>query len=128
MGCYGGFASARLCVLEEMQELFARVFVSLNHYFAHEFRAAHESTNTARLLKLLDEEEGGIFVTMDWKMKFLSYVYRESQSDFFGKRGYPWHGVMASKNPASLQALESRSCPRTRVRARACTRSSTSTR
>lgn len=28
---------------------------------------------------------------MDWEMKFLPFIYRETQSDFFGKRGISWH-------------------------------------
>lgn len=27
-------------------------------------------------------------------MKFLSMSFREAMSDFFGKAGMPWHGVM----------------------------------
>ena len=33
-------------------------------------------------------------ITLDWKMKFLAYLFRESQAEFFGKKGIPWHGVM----------------------------------
>ena len=32
---------------------------------------------------------------MDWKMKFMSLVFRESQAQWFGKAGIPWHGAMA---------------------------------
>lgn len=28
------------------------------------------------------------------QMKFLSMSFREAMSDFFGKAGMPWHGVM----------------------------------
>ncbi len=30
-------------------------------------------------------------VTEDWAMKFLPQKYRESQFDWFGKRGISWH-------------------------------------
>jgi hypothetical protein len=70
----------------------------LNHYYAHEYRAAHESSIAERSLEMLDEH--GILVTMDWKMKFLAYLYRESQSSFFGKAGIAWHGVMVIRKDA----------------------------
>ena len=28
---------------------------------------------------------------MDWAMKYLPFQFRETQSDFFGKRGVSWH-------------------------------------
>ncbi|KAJ1447934.1 hypothetical protein M885DRAFT_575144 [Pelagophyceae sp. CCMP2097] len=42
----------RAAALEETAELIRRAFVYLKHYNAHEFRAAHESANLARLLEL----------------------------------------------------------------------------
>jgi hypothetical protein len=28
---------------------------------------------------------------MDWAMKWIEVKYREKQSDWFGKKGLPWH-------------------------------------
>lgn len=30
-------------------------------------------------------------IIMDWAMKFLPVCFRESQSEWFGKKGRPWH-------------------------------------
>jgi hypothetical protein len=87
-----------LLQLDEVEELANRAFTSLHHYYAHEYRAAHESSIAERSLEMLDEH--GILVTMDWKMKFLAYLYRESQQSFFGKAGIGWHGVMVMRKLA----------------------------
>jgi hypothetical protein len=41
------------------------------------------------VLRLLDEKT--VFIVNDWAMKFLPQRYRESQQDWFGKRGISWH-------------------------------------
>ena len=33
----------------------------------------------------------------DWAMKYLPRKYRESQKDWFGKRGFPWHITVATR-------------------------------
>lgn len=40
-------------------------------------------------LSLLDEST--VLIVNDWAMKFIPQKYRESQSDWFGKRGISWH-------------------------------------
>lgn len=32
-----------------------------------------------------------VLITQDWAMKFLPQKYRETQTDWFGKRGISWH-------------------------------------
>ena len=36
-------------------------------------------------------DETSVFLVQDWAMKYLPRKYRESQTDWFGKRGIPWH-------------------------------------
>lgn len=38
-----------------------------------------------------------IFLVLDWVMKYLPRKFRESQSDWFGKRGISWHIAVAIK-------------------------------
>jgi len=47
------------------------------------------------LLEKLDE--ASVLLVQDWAMKYLPRKYRESQTDWFGKRGIPWHVTVASK-------------------------------
>ena len=45
-----------------------------------------------------------VHITQDWAMKFLPQKYRETQSDWFGKRGISWHiSVVARKEDEKLQ-------------------------
>ena len=55
-------------------------------------RAAHESAVPSRILENLGD--GECMTTADWKMKFMAFQFREAQTNFFGKRGIPWHGIM----------------------------------
>lgn len=41
---------------------------------------------------ILDKlDNTSVLLVADWAMKWLPTKYREAQSDFFGKRGLPWH-------------------------------------
>ena len=46
-------------------------------------------TKTRLAINALDENSGLVF--SDWAMKFIPQRYRESQQDWFGKRGMSWH-------------------------------------
>lgn len=51
-------------------------------------------------------KENEIFIVCDWAMKFLPRKYREDQSDWFAKRGIPWHlSIAFRKISNSLQSL-----------------------
>ena len=39
-----------------------------------------------------------IVLVLDWAMKFLPRKFRESQSDWFGKRGIPWYISVAIRS------------------------------
>ena len=48
------------------------------------------------MLKSLDTHS--VLLALDWAMKYLPRKYRESQSDWFGKRGISWHITTAIRN------------------------------
>ena len=50
---------------------------------------------------------------MDWAMKFLPTSYRETQRNWFGKKGRPWHITVAitkADNEEIEERLRLRSC------------------
>ena len=47
------------------------------------------------ILEKLDESS--VLLVQDWAMKYLPRKYRESQTDWFGKRGIPWHVTVATR-------------------------------
>ena len=56
---------------------------------AHQLRTVRQDKARLEILENLDY--GSVFLTLDWAMKFLPRNYRESQSDWYGKRGISWH-------------------------------------
>lgn len=62
---------------------------------AHLLRAVNQDVARHQFLETLDKES--VLLVMDWAMKFLPRKFRESQSDWFGKRGIPWHLAVATR-------------------------------
>ena len=52
---------------------------------AHILRFINQDSSRIDVLELLDESS--VLVVQDWAMKYLPRKYRESQTDWFGKRG-----------------------------------------
>lgn len=91
----------RLEKITQLRELARRSCEKLDTYYSHMVRAAHEAATMSRLLDELDDDEA--LVVADWKMKFLMSCFREAMSDFFGKRGMPWHGCMLIRKPLRFE-------------------------
>ena len=51
----------------------------------------------ARVLHLESIDESPVLIVYDWAMKYLPRKYRESQTDWFGKRGITWHLTVATR-------------------------------
>jgi hypothetical protein len=47
-------------------------------------------------------DESSVLVTEDWAMKFLRKRYRESQTDWFAKRGLSWHISVVMRKAAGV--------------------------
>ena len=56
---------------------------------AQQLRTVRQDKTRLEILENLDY--GSVFLKQDWAMKFLPRNYRESQSDWYGKRGISWH-------------------------------------
>ena len=63
---------------------------------AHQLRSVRQDQARIDCLNLLDD--ASVLVTQDWAMKFLPTKYRESQSNWFGKRGLSWHLSVVVQN------------------------------
>ena len=58
-----------------------------------------------QLLEAIDELS--ILIVQAWAMKYPPRKYRESQTDWFGKRGIPWHLTVATRREGGeLQMLK----------------------
>ena len=68
---------------------------------AHQLRMVHQDTARTNIIDSLQEDS--VLITQDFAMKFLPTQYRETQADFFGKRGISWHlTVCQSKQRGEL--------------------------
>ena len=68
---------------------------------AHLLRAVNQDEARVNVMEKLDENS--VFLVQDWAMKFLPRKYRESQSDWFAKRGIPWHITVALRQRPNQQ-------------------------
>ena len=71
---------------------------------AHLLRSINQDDARLDVLDSLDEKS--VLLIEDWAMKFLPRKYRESQTDWFGKRGISWHLTVATRRMAPDQDLE----------------------
>lgn len=62
---------------------------NIHAWKAHLLRAINQDAARHQVLETLDKRS--VILVADWAMKFLPRKFRESQSDWFGKRGIPWH-------------------------------------
>ena len=56
---------------------------------AHQLRSLQQDKARTTVLDQLDETK--VLITQDWAMKWLPQRYRETQAEWFGKRGISWH-------------------------------------
>lgn len=62
------------------------------HYIGHKARLIHESKRREINQRRCILGEQLFLVTCDYAMKFLAYKFRETQSEWFRKKGFAWHG------------------------------------
>ncbi|KAK3738101.1 hypothetical protein QZH41_013835, partial [Actinostola sp. cb2023] len=61
----------------------------IHSWKAHQLRSTRQDMARLDVLKSLDASS--VLITNDWAMKFLPQKYRESQAEWFAKRGISWH-------------------------------------
>ncbi|CAH3018743.1 unnamed protein product [Porites evermanni] len=62
---------------------------AIHTWKAHQLRVLQQDKCRIDVLQELNFNE--VLITQDWAMKFLPLKYRETQTDWFGKRGISWH-------------------------------------
>ena len=65
----------------------------LEEWKSHIVRSVHQDAAKTTVVDTLLQTEA--LLIMDWAMKFLPTSYRETQRDWFGKKGKPWHITVA---------------------------------
>lgn len=78
---------------EELTFVISTAKSNINAWKAHLMRSVNQDECRLEILKTLDTKS--VFLVLDWAMKYLPRKFRESQTDWFGKRGIPWHITVA---------------------------------
>ena len=89
---------------EEVRFIADQAISSIQAWKAHLLRSLNQ--DQARLDAIDDLDESSALLVEDWGMKFLPHKYRESQSDWFGKRGLSWHFTVATRKIVPIQQLQ----------------------
>lgn len=80
---------------EDQLYVYAQAAQAIKSWKAHQLRTVRQDTARTQCLEALDDNS--VLITQDWAMKFIPLKYRESQSDWFGKRGISWHICVAAR-------------------------------
>ena len=74
---------------DDLLYTFNQAVQAIESWKAHQLRSLQQDKAQTSLLESLDETL--VLITQDWAMKWLPQKYRETQADWFGKRGVSWH-------------------------------------
>lgn len=74
---------------DEALYLFQSAQRAIHAWKCHQLRSVQQDKARLDVIDLLDDNT--VLIINDWAMKFLPQMYRESQTDWFGKRGISWH-------------------------------------
>ena len=89
--------------LDDLRYDYYKAVENTQAWKAHQLRSVRQDKARTDILDTLDESS--LFITQDWAMKLLPQKYRESQSDWFGKRGISWHiSVVVRKKHGVLES------------------------
>ena len=85
---------------EELSFTMKQAKANIFAWKAHILRSINQDAARIDVLESLDESS--VLVVQDWAMKFLPRKYRESQTNWFGKRGIPWHISVAFRKVTNI--------------------------
>lgn len=87
---------------DDLTYLYKEGVKAINAWKAHQLRSLQQDKARRDILEKLDSTS--VLLTEDWAMKFLPQRYRETQTDWFAKRGISWHiTVVTRKVDAKFQ-------------------------
>ena len=86
---------------EEMEYIITSCKSNIEAWKAHLLRDANQDLARQEILESLDENS--ILLVSDWAMKYVPKKFRETQRDWFGKRGISWHLSVAIRKCAGAK-------------------------
>lgn len=89
---------------EELSFIADQAISSIQAWKSHLLRSLNQDQAQLDVIDELDESS--VLLVQDWAMKFLPRKYRESQRDWFGKRGLSWHVTVAMRKIMATEQLQ----------------------
>ena len=82
-------------VVEEVNFIEGQAKQHIWAWKAHLLRGVNQDEARIKVIDAVDENS--VLLVQDWAMKFLPRKFRESQGDWFAKRGMSWHITVATR-------------------------------
>jgi len=74
---------------EELQHDLSCAAQSIEDWKAHVLLSVHQDAAKSEIIDNLNPSQ--VLLITDWAMKFIPTSFRETQRDWFGKKGKSWH-------------------------------------
>ena len=78
---------------DDALHVFQEAVTAIESWKAHQLQVVNQDKARSDVIDCLSETN--VLLIQDWAMKFLPRLYRESQGEWFGKRGISWHVTVA---------------------------------
>ena len=101
--------SYALCTDKDKEDILHTMKQAKNNnmtWNAHQLRSVHQDQAKTSVLSKI-KSKSDVFLVQDWAMKFMPRKFREPQSDWFAKRGLPWHITVAIRKSEESEHFES---------------------
>ena len=101
--------SHALCNDEDKEDMLHTTKQAKNNMMtwkAHQLRSVQQDQAKCSVLANI-KSKSDVFLVQDWAMKFMPRKFREPQSDWFAKRGLPWHITVAIRKSEESEHFES---------------------
>ena len=86
---------------DDVMYSFQQAYTAIEAWKAHQLRSIQQDKARLNIIDTL--AESSVLITQDWAMKFLPRKYRETQADWFAKRGISWHISTVVRRKGNLQ-------------------------
>ena len=89
---------------EDTKWMFQQAKNDILAWKAHQLRSVNQDQAKFDVLDIINRWSA--LLVMDWAMKYLPRKFRESQCDWFAKRGIPWHVTVVLMRPDQSRPME----------------------
>ncbi|VDH98403.1 Hypothetical predicted protein [Mytilus galloprovincialis] len=89
---------------EELKHDLSQSQIYIHNWKNHIIRSANQNKAKANIISTLSSNQ--ILIFMDWAMKYIPIIDRESQSEWFGKKGLNWHVTAVCQKKSEEEGMK----------------------